>query len=257
MMLPHWPFLATPDSPDWDPTMWRDEEKEPGNKGDNKYWAGFVNYTDKMVGKVVAKLDETGLRENTLVIFTCDNGTYTGLKQEFLGRIVKGGKGHTIDDGTHVPFIASWPGKIAAGKVNDELVDFSDILPTLADFGKAPIPDGLPADGNSLVATFLDKPHVPRDAIYCWYERDGIRNKASQHARTDRYKLYATGKFFDTHADPLEENDLAASKIPDELSEIHSALKAALAPRIAETAKFDPIQSARTNALKWNRPKGK
>jgi arylsulfatase A len=252
MMLPHWPFVPTPDSPDWNPEMWKDAKNEPGGYRDQKYWKGFVSYTDKMVGKVVAKLEEEGIRDDTLVIFTCDNGTYTGIRQEFGERTVQGAKGSTIDDGTHVPFIASWPGKITAGKVSEELVDFSDIFPTLADFGKAPIPEELPTDGKSLAPAFLGTPHVPRDAVYCWYERNGISNKASQHARTDRYKLYATGKFFDTQADPLEKADLAANGVPEELAAIHKALKSALDPRIAETAKFDPIQSARAKAVKGN-----
>jgi len=250
MMLPHWPFVPTPDSPDWDPEMWKDAKNEPGGYRDQKYWKGFVEYTDKMVGKVVAKLDEEGIRENTLVIFTCDNGTYTGISQEFRKRTVQGAKGSTIDDGTHVPFIANWPGKIAEGKVSDELVDFSDVLPTLIDLGKATVPGGLSTDGHSLAPAFLGTPHIPRPAVYCWYERDGIRNKASEHTRTNRYKLYATGKFFDTQEDPLQKTDLAAAGIPEELAGIHASLKAALDLRIAETDIFDPIQSARAKALK-------
>ena len=249
MMLPHWPFVPTPGNPDWDPTMWRDMDEEPRTTGDNKHWKGMVEYTDKMVGKVVAKLDETGLRDNTIVIFTGDNGTHFGLTQEFRGRMVTGGKGKTIDDGTHVPFIVNWPGKIAAGKVSDDLVDFSDILPTLVDLGKAKIPESLKVDGKSLAPAFLGQAYVPRETSYCWYQPEGNRMKASQHTRTARYKLYATGKFYDTEEDPLEKNDLAAGKIPEELVAIHTVLKAALDQRIKETEKFDSIQIERKKAF--------
>lgn len=108
-------------------------------------------------------------------------------------------------------------------------------------------------DGRSLAPAFPGTPHVPRDAVYCWYERNGIRNKkASQHTRADRYKLYATGKFFDTQEDPLEKNDLAASGLPEQLAAIHKSLKTALDLRIVVTTKFDPIQSARVKAWKGN-----
>jgi arylsulfatase A len=256
MMLPHWPFVPTPDSPDWDPMMWRKEKNEPRTTGENKYWPGMVAYTDKMVGKVLAKLDEAGIRDSTLVIFTADNGTHFGVTQEFRGRLVKGGKGSTIDDGTHVPFMANWPGKIAGGQVRGELVDFSDILPTLAELGGAKPPEGLSVDGISLAPLLLGKDPKPRKEIYCWYEQNGQRKKASQHVRTDRYKLYANGKFHDTKEDPLEKNDLAANGVPEELKAIHSALKAALDNRIEETKAFDPIQTVRAKELGGKDNKG-
>ncbi|MGM0485616.1 MAG: sulfatase-like hydrolase/transferase, partial [Planctomycetota bacterium] len=62
MILPHWPFVPTPDHPDWDPTMWRNAKGEPGGFRGPKYWDAMVRYTDKMAGKVVAKLEELGLR---------------------------------------------------------------------------------------------------------------------------------------------------------------------------------------------------
>ena len=255
MILPHYPFVPTPDSPDWDPKMWQGEKNEPPGQGDTKHWKGFVSYTDKMVGKVIAKLEEAGLRENTLVIFTGDNGTLPTIQQEFNGRLVRGAKGSTIDDGTHVPFIANWPGTIKAGQVTPELVDFSDILPTLCDTAETAVPEKINTDGSSILPLLKGKDHQARPRIYCWYERNGIRNKASQHARTDRYKLYGTGKFFDTQEDPLEKTDLAATKIPDPLEAIHSALKAALDLRVAETAKFDPIQNGRRKALSGSKRK--
>lgn len=249
MMLPHWPFVPTPDSPDWDPKMWKNEKGEPGGYRDQKYWKGFVSYTDKMVGKVVAKLDEAGLRENTLVIFTGDNGTAIDIRQEFNGRIVRGAKANTIDDGTHVPFIANWPGTIKAGQVTPELVDFSDVLPTLCDAASIPIPKNNNLDGSSILPLLKGEKHQARPRIYCWYERNGIRNNASEHMRTDRYKLYATGKFFDTFEDPLEERDLAKGGIPDALKDIHSELKTALDLRVKKTEVFDPIQDKRRKSL--------
>jgi arylsulfatase A len=255
MMLPHYPFVPTPDSPDWDPEMWKDEKSEPGGYHEQKYWKGMVSYTDKMVGKVVDKLEQAGLRENTLVIFTADNGTLPTIEQEFNGRIVRGAKGKTIDDGTHVPFIASWPGTIKPGQSSPVLVDFSDILPTLCAAAKAPIPDTLDLDGLSILPLLKGENHQPRPSIYCWYERNGIRKQASEHMRTDRYKLYATGRFYDTFSDPLEKHDLAANEIPENLAPIHSKLKSALDLHIAATKVSNPIQRARQEALKGSATK--
>ncbi|SVD17645.1 uncharacterized protein METZ01_LOCUS370499 [marine metagenome] len=76
MILPHWPFQPTPDSKDWNPTETKEWSRSKWNK---PHFQDMVAYVDKMVKKVVGKLDTLGIRENTLVIFTCDNGTYVGI----------------------------------------------------------------------------------------------------------------------------------------------------------------------------------
>ncbi len=241
MILPHWPFVPTPDHPDWDPTMWRDATREPGGYRNQKYWDAFVRYTDKMVGQLIAKLEETGQRDDTLVIWTGDNGTYTDIVSEFRGKPYRGGKGSPKDNGTHVGFIASWPGVIEPGQVSDALVDFSDVFPTLTEAAGVAAPEGL--DGVSLVPVFEGRPEDrKKDAIYCWYHRDGVRDQASQHARDQRHKLYATGKFYDTVADPEEKHDLAADGVPASLQAVHAKLKAVLDPQVAITAAADPVQ---------------
>jgi arylsulfatase A len=244
MMLPHWPFVPTPDHPDWDPAMWRDAEVEPGGFRSQKYWDAFVRYTDKMVGRLVATLDETGQRENTLVIWTADNGTYTGIVSDFKGRPYPGGKGGTKDNGTHVGFIASWPGRIRPGQESDSLVDFTDVLPTLTAAAGIACPEGI--DGVSLMPVFEDRPlERKKEAIYCWYQRNGVRDQASQHTRDARYKLYATGRFHDTLKDPMEKRDLAKDGVPEDLTTIHARLKTVLDRQMAITRKADPIVKAK------------
>lgn len=109
----------------------------------------MVAYCDKVVGKLIAKLDALGLRENTLVLFTGDNGTGRGMVSKLGDKTVIGGKGLTTDAGMHVPFIASWPGKIPAGKASRDLVAFCDFLPTLLEVSGAKAPEGLKLDGQS------------------------------------------------------------------------------------------------------------
>jgi arylsulfatase A len=248
MLLPHWPFVPTPDHPDWDPAMWRDAETEPGGYRSQKYWDAFVRYTDKMVGRLLATLDETGQRENTLVIWTADNGTYTEIVSEFDGRPYRGGKGSTQDSGTHVGFIASWPGVIRPGQVSDALVDFTDVLPTLTEAAGAVTPGDI--DGVSLMPVFQGRAtEREKETIYCWYERGGGREKASQHVRDARYKLYATGRFHDTRKDPEEKRDLAGSGVPVELTEVHAKLKNVLDRQMAVTRQADPVQKAKQRKL--------
>lgn len=211
MILPHSPFVPTPDSDDWDPTVLGPER----GQGKNKYFTDMVGYTDKMVGKVVARLDELGLRDNTLVIFTGDNGTNQKITSRLGDREYPGGKGKTSDNGTHVALLASWPKVIRPGRTCDDLIDFTDVLPTLVEVGGATLPDGIPFDGASFAPQLRGESGTPREWIYCWYERDGKRNKVSRHARDKQYKLYADGRYFDVVADPLEEQTLGQTLAPE------------------------------------------
>ena len=248
MIQPHWPFVPTPGSDDWDPDMWKNKKNEPGGYHEQKYWDLMVEMTDDTVGRLVASLEKHGLRENTLVIWTCDNGTYTGITSPFNGRQFRGGKGGTPDSGTHVPFIASWPAKIEAGVVKEELVDFSDILPTVCEVAGVEVPSELDIDGHSLVPLLTGKGPSTREYIYCWYSRDGKRESASQHVRDARYKLYATGKFFDVVADPNEKS--AITVVPEELMAVYARLEQQLAPHLEVTLKADPIQQAKRDGDK-------
>jgi arylsulfatase A len=109
---------------------------------------------DRVVGRLVTAIDRLGLGENTLILFTGDNGTAGRSIIRFEngkylrdpvysvhnGRRVQGGKTKLTNGGTNVPLIAAWKGKIHGGQVVDDLVDFSDFLPTLTDLsgGKRP-----------------------------------------------------------------------------------------------------------------------
>jgi len=211
-----------------------------------EYWPAMVAHTDKMTGKLVDKLDELGIRDNTLIIWTSDNGTYDKLTTRFRGRDYRGGKGRTTDNGTHVGFIASWPAVIESGQSSESLVDFTDILPTLTEVAEAELPDDI--DGVSLAPLFRGEARE-KEAIYSWYEPCGRRGHASQYVRTARHKLYHTGAFFDVAEDPDETNNLAADGAPDELSETHARLKAILDKHMAVTREADPVIQQRQAEL--------
>ena len=118
MILTHSPFVPTPLS------------KSPSSKDKQKNFADMVHYMDFTIGRIVNKVKELGLAENTLIMFVGDNGTHTTLESKLGERVVRGGKGKTTNAGTHVPMVAYWPGVIKPGEVNDNLIDMSDFLPT-------------------------------------------------------------------------------------------------------------------------------
>jgi arylsulfatase A len=223
MMLTHGPYQATPDSKAWDPKA-RGESVNVARE----HFGDMVTYMDKLVGKLVAKLDALGIRENTLVLFVGDNGTGRGTRSRMAGREVIGGKGTTTDAGMHVPLIASWPGYIPAATLSDDLVDSTDFLPTLLETAGLPPRAGL--DGRSFLPQLRGEKGKPRFWIYCWYSpRQGGGDLAvREFAFNQRFKLYRSGEFFDTAKDPEEKHALGLSALEGEAVRAAKMLQAAL-----------------------------
>ncbi|MHC4119572.1 MAG: sulfatase-like hydrolase/transferase [Planctomycetota bacterium] len=204
MAIVHDPFVPTPDSEDWD---------MPRHRNNTKYFPDMVAYMDKMVGRIVGKLDALGLRENTLVLFTGDNGTHKSIKSELAGRTIQGAKGETTDAGTRVALVANQPGVVASGKVCGDLVDFSDFVPTFAEAAGAKAPEGMIMDGRSFLPQLRGEKGNPRDWIFCHYDaRWGRWKDVQRFVRDNRWKLYATGELYDIPADTLEKNPNPAGR---------------------------------------------
>lgn len=198
MILTHDPFQPTPDSPDWD-------AKAKGENINRKtaHFADMVRYMDKMIGRVDEHLKQLGIRDNTLLIFTGDNGTHSSITSRFQGRDYQGGKGHTTNNGHHVPLIVSWPAVIKQSRVCGDLVSCADVLPTLCAATGAPLPESV--DGVSFLPQLRGEPGTPRDSIYAWHSpRQGPDMTVREYAFDQHYKLYRDGSFFDLNADPLE-----------------------------------------------------
>ena len=208
MILTHCPFDPTPDSADWNPAS----KGSPTYKGKAKYFGDMVNYMDKIIGKIEQQLNESGVRDNTLILFTGDNGTDSPVISMMGDRQVVGGKGRMDDTGTRVPLIANWPGKIKPGQVCDDLIDFSDFFPTLCEAaGTSPTVE-LKINGRSFLPQLLGQLGNPRQWIYVWYAHKG-GFKGREWVRNQRYKLYASGKFFDLESDPLEKRPIERSVV--------------------------------------------
>ncbi len=198
MMLVHDPFDPTPFSPDWESA---DPDREP-----REVFREMVTYMDKVIGRIVDTLDETGLRENTLIIVTGDNGTNRKITSPFPGRgDIAGGKGTMKDAGTRVAFVANWKGVIPEGTVIDKPISFADVLPTIGDATGSSIPEE--TDGISLMPLIRGEFDQARDWIFMSYSQNGL-NKAPYRCfvRDTQWKLYADGSLFDVPNDWLEES---------------------------------------------------
>ena len=118
MVLTHPPLVNTPD--------------ETADTKIGKHQA-MVRYTDKITGQLVQTLKDEGILDQTLIIFTTDNGTSRGLHGNYKNRIVEGGKAQTIEAGINSPFIASWPAVIPPASQSTALIDMTDFYPTFLD----------------------------------------------------------------------------------------------------------------------------
>jgi arylsulfatase A-like enzyme len=228
------PFVPTPDNLEF--ASWPVEKDQ--ERSDLKYFPEMVRYVDKKVGQIREKVYQLGLLNNTLIIFTSDNNSDQRILSSWRGQTVKGTKTTTQFTGTNIPFIAYWPNTIKAGSANNDLHDFSDIFPTLADACQKQtalygILDGVSfykrmtgsVDDSIRSAVFVDWDNDRRDDNIVPMER---------YAHDSVYKLYdvygeRAGNFYNMRLDPLELNPLSESS----LSEAEKAKKQALAAIIS------------------------
>jgi arylsulfatase A len=194
----------------------------------------MVGKMDERVGRVVAALDRLGLRETTLILYTTDNGTaahnlvdaeggeyiYEPVISRMGDREIAGGKATLTDWGTRVPLIANWPGTIKPGKVSDELVDVTDILPTLAKLVGGALPEKVRLDGKPVVE-LAREPETSRTWVFA--EHEGQRFVRNKH-----WKLYNDGRYYDMQADPDEKQPLASESLSPPASAAERELQNAL-----------------------------
>ncbi|MGZ0173656.1 MAG: sulfatase-like hydrolase/transferase [Planctomycetales bacterium] len=235
MALVHCPFSPTPDSDDWNPK----DRGSKNYKGTPKYFADMVAYVDTTIGKLDARLEKLGVRDNTLLMFVGDNGTDTPIVTNTTFGKVVGAKGQMIDAGNHVPCIMSWPGVIKKGRVVQDIIDFSDFLPTICEATGTKIPADLTVDGQSFLSQLKGEVGSRRDSIYMWYSRNGAVKAARAFARNQRYKLYESGKFYDVPNDRNEKKPLDDTSLTDEQQRIKAVLQA----RLDSFASIKPVNA--------------
>ncbi len=158
-------------------------------KSANGIYGDAIEEIDWSVKQIVEHVNKLGLSKNTLLIFTSDNGAenYHRINEPVGGRNIPlhEWKGSSFEGGFRVPCIMYWPETIQAGTVSDELVTALDILPTLADFAKAKLPNDRIIDGISMVDFITGKTDTsPRESFY-FYEREQL-----QAVRKGDWKLH-------------------------------------------------------------------
>lgn len=226
--IPHGPLYPTPLNPDGQV-----------DKSDDKNYPYLVEYLDRQVGEIMAKLKELGLSENTLVMFAGDNGTAPNVTTQMRDdREIKGGKGSPADTGAWVPLLANWPGVVPAGSVYDGMVDFTDILPTCMELAGLPPPQGV--DGVSFAPQLEGKPGKPREWVFVlggdrWYAHDA------------KWKLNSGGRLYDVSNSPYVEAEVSPENDTPESKAARVRLQAVLDqvhPEKASKAKNSEKQPA-------------
>lgn len=180
-------------------------------------FAAMVEVMDDDVGELVAKLNELGIADNTLIIFTSDNGPHQegGHDPAYFNSngSQRGFKRDLYEGGIHVPMIATWPGKIPAGTQTDHLSAFWDILPTVAELAGQPVPTDV--DGVSFVPTLLGKKVQTKHDYLYWefHEKKGRVALRQGKWKAVRYEVSMDAdspvELYDLSADPAETTNVA------------------------------------------------
>lgn len=211
-LVPHTPYEPAPE-PHWSATATK------GISDDQHRFRSMVQHMDAKVGEILGKLDELGIADNTLVLFTSDNGAaYEGD----IGKL-KGGKTDLHEGGIRVPMIARWPKRIPAGKVSDAFTNSTDLLPTFCEAAGVSLPKDLPLDGVSLLPLMTGgpAPSIEQRGTVFWQldlykhlQRHYPKPKpyATEIVRRAKWKMLALHgeavELFDVIADPNEQNNL-------------------------------------------------
>ena len=213
--------------PDYGPYADKDWPKQ------DKGQAAMITRLDSYVGRMMAHLKTLGLAENTLVIFTSDNGPHNESKHD-LTRFNPAGpysgiKRSLTDGGIRVPFIAWWPGKVKPGE-SGHVGYFADWLPTAAELAGAAAPEK--TDGISFVPALLGKDQPAHDFLYWEFHEGGFRQAALYRGRWKGIRSGGSDapvELFDQQNDIAEKTNVA-DKHPDIAAKIGDYLKTARTP---------------------------
>nr|WP_299383249.1 arylsulfatase [Allomuricauda sp.] len=254
--LPHLPLqLPSQLMADYQETFGA-EEPYVGDKGyfptpsPRAAYAGMISYLDQQLGELVAKLKELGLYENTLIIFSSDNGpTYTGgvdfdffeSSKPFSNGAGKT-KGSVNEGGIRVPMIASWPGHIQKGSVSDHVSVFYDVFPTLCDVAGIDPPENI--DGISFSSELLGTEQSTHEFLY--WEFPGY--KGQQAVRMGKWKGIRKNiskgnlkiELYDLENDLMELNDVAEAH-PDVVDKISKIMEEEHVPATIQRFKFSEL----------------
>jgi arylsulfatase A-like enzyme len=198
----------------------------------SKKYAAMIDMLDRAVGRIVDLVDSRGNKENTLIIFTSDNGGHESVPRQFCtSGPLKGFKRDLTEGGIRVPFIARWPNVIPAGYISREVIAFQDMLPTFAELAEAPIP--VPIDGVSVVELLKGGSFAQaRPPLYWDYGH--CRPRYDQAVRLEDWKGIRLGReaeiqLYDLRTDLGESADVSTHH-PDIVEKIANIMETAATP---------------------------
>jgi arylsulfatase A-like enzyme len=254
----------------------RFEGKQGVDGHDNPTYAAMIASVDESVGRILATLDKNRLTENTLVIFSSDNGGVGGYERIGLANKegitdnapLKGGKGTFYEGGIRVPFIFRWTGTIEPGRTDETPIIGVDLYPTLVELAGADAPPDYTLDGVSLVGLLKgEQKSLDRDALYWHFP--GYLGASGKQWRTKPVGVIRAGdwklmeqfedgslELYNLREDLSETRNLAASE-PEKARDLHEKLVAWREKIGAKVPGSNTEQSDSERPKKGKRKKGK
>ncbi|MGE0755736.1 MAG: sulfatase-like hydrolase/transferase [Pirellulaceae bacterium] len=186
----------------------------------------MIQFLDQQIGRILARLEELGLRDRTLVLFASDNGGV--LNRGSNNGVLRGEKWTLYEGGIRVPFIARWPGQVPAERVDTaSVLNVCDLIPTFCRLGQATMPDGYVSDGVDMTDALRGRPFT-RSKSMLWYHPTGRGRSPELAIRDGDWKLLMNSDgsdiaLYDLKGDVAEQSNLAA-KHPDMVAKLRAAL---------------------------------
>lgn len=224
--LVHTPHVSTPDSDRWH----SDPSSRYSAASDTSHFKDMVPYLDKKVGEMADFLKKSGIWENTIFIFTADNGTARVIDtRQQDGSVIRGGKNTATYYGTHVPMIITWGDRLA-GRRCGHLADLTDILPTVADAAGTGIPEDWTVDGVSLYPELCGMEPLKKELVLVhfnplWPDGRSVKD-ASRYAMGETYAYFWDGRIYNYRTDPAFEKPMYYDSVSDDIKAQVAPLKA-------------------------------
>jgi len=239
---------------------------KPDSGVNHPVYAAMIEDMDTQIGRIVDRIEELGLRDNTIIVFASDNG---GLRQIYtgVGEIVstnaplRNEKGTVYEGGIRVPLIVKWPGKIPPATACHEPTTTADLMPTFAEWADAELPTGQPLDGRSL-SPLLDRSadSFDREAIYFHYPHYHHSRPAGA-IRVGKWKLIEWFESCDVELYDLEDDLSETTNVSDQHPILAAKLQAKLAGWRDGAGARMPIANPKHDPAKahqwWNRRSNK
>jgi len=212
-------------------------KNKPGSNGQNNpKYAAMIESTDEGVGRILDKLDELGLAEDTIVFFFSDNG---GVKGITSNQPLRGGKGMLYEGGIREPMVVCWPGVVEPGTASETPVIGVDLFPTILEMAGVPTPEDKLLDGESIVPLLKMQGDFDREAIF-WHFPAYLQGKA-EGARDPHFRTRPAGavragdwkliEYFEDSAmelynlaDDIAEQNNLVDAMPEKATELHTLM---------------------------------